>query len=424
VSESHQGEAGVSDIELRMPEPARRAVAAYRAHFAAAAAPGPVVAAWAPGRVNLLGEHTDYNAGLVLPAAVDRVVALVGRAIDEQRAELYSVHYDETASFATTRAALLVETPPGLPHWARYIRGVLAELAVLPGAPLTPGLRVAIASDVPVGGGMSSSAALEVATATLAAGLGGPRLEPMATAQLCQQAEERGTAVRVGIMDQAAACLGRAGHAILLDCRTLAYEYVPARLETAALVVFDTGVPHTLAETGYNERRAQCEQAVEILAQVVHEEHPERGLLSARDVTMEDLARFGAALPKVLVRRLRHVVTENQRVREAVAALRAGDLARLGRLLAASHKSLRDDYDVSCAELDAAVAIALRVPGVFGARMMGAGFGGSALLLVEREALERLAAALEEEYPKLSTTLGTLHVCSIANGPNVREWVG
>ncbi len=419
MSGPHQGEAG-SD----MPEPAQRATAAYRRHFAATAAPEPLVAAWAPGRVNLIGEHTDYNAGLVLPAAVDRVVALVGRAIDEQRADLYAVHHDESASFATTRAALSAEAPPGLPRWARYIRGVMAELAALPGAPLTPGLRATIAGDVPVGGGMSSSAALEVATATFAAAIGGPRLEPMATAQLCRQAEERGAAVRVGIMDQAAACLGRAGHALLLDCRTLAYEYVPARLGSAALVVYDTGVPHTLAETGYNERRAQCEQAVETLAQVIRTEHPARVLGSARDVTTGDLARYGAALPEVLLRRMRHVVTENQRVLEAVAALRVGDLAQLGQLLVASHQSLRDDYAVSCAELDAAVAIALGVPGVAGARMMGAGFGGSALMLVERATLDRLASALGEQYPKIATTPGTLHVCSIANGPNIQETVG
>jgi galactokinase len=408
-----------------MPEPARRAAVTYRAHFAGAAdATEPLVAAWAPGRINLIGEHTDYNGGLVLPAAVDRVVALAGLAMDEPRAELYAVHYDEEASFATTRAALVAEAPPGLPRWAHYVRGVLAELAALPDASPTLGLRAALAGDVPVGGGMSSSAALEVATATFVAALGGPRLEPMATAQLCRQAEERGAAVRVGIMDQAVACLGRAGHAILLDCQTLQYEYVPARLGTAALVVFDTGVPHTLAETGYNERRAQCEQAVGLLASPLHADQPARELDSARDVTMEDLARYGLALPDVLFRRLRHVVTENERVREAVAALRAGDLARLGQLLVASHQSLRDDYEVSCAELDAAVAIALGVPGVLGARMMGAGFGGSALMLVERETLDRLAATLAEEYPRLTSTRGTLRVCTIADGPNARAWVG
>lgn len=222
-------------------------------------------------------------------------------------------------------------------------------------------------------------------------------------------------------MDQAAACLARAGYAILLDCRTLEYEYVPARLGTVQLVVFDTGVSRALAETGYNERRAQCEQGVALLAGAIQAEQPERRLTSARDVTQDDLARYGASLPELLFRRLRHVLTENQRVEEAVAALRANDLLRLGQLLIASHESLRDDYEVSCDELDAAVEIALTVPGVVGARLMGAGFGGSALMLVEQAALDRLARVLATEYPKFSKTPGTMHVCQIANGPAARE---
>jgi galactokinase len=414
-----EGEAPPGDL----PEPARRALAAYRERFPSEAS-RPLIAAWAPGRINLIGEHTDYNDGLVLPAAVDRVVALVGQPMGGSRVEVYSEHDQEHAAFDATGEALVAEAPLGLPRWARYVRAVLAELAALAGAPRIAGFRAALAGDVPVGGGMSSSAALEVATATFAAALGGPHLPPMEKAQLCRRAEQLASGVRGGIMDQAAACLARAGHAILLDCRTLAYEYVPARLGTVQLVVFETGVSRALAETGYNERRAQCEQAVELLAQRIQGEQPERRMASARDVTQDDLARYGAALPQTLFRRLRHVLTENRRVEEAVAALRANDLVRLGQLLVASHESLRDDYAVSCVELDAAVEIALTVPGVVGARLMGAGFGGSALMLVEREALDRLARVLASEYPKFSKTPGTMHVCQVANGPVAREITG
>jgi len=402
----------------RLPGPARRALAAYRERLAPPDAPGGPAVAWAPGRVNLIGEHTDYNLGLVLPAAIDRVVALAGRATGDGRAALYSQHHDERAAFALTPEALLGAAPAGLPPWARYVRAVLAEWAALDGAALPAGLAAAIAGDIPVGGGMSSSAALEVASATLAAALGaGPALGPMATARLCRRAEERAVGVRVGIMDQATSCLGRAGHAILLDCRSLDYEYIPAPLEGAALVVFDTGVPRTLAETGYNERRAQCEEAAGLLARAIAAAEPGRVVASLRDVTAGDLARYGATLPELLLRRARHVVSENARVMEAADALRVGDLARLGALLDASHASLCDDYAVSCAELDAAVEIARGVPGAWGARLMGAGFGGSALMMARRSAVGALRAALGREYPARTGRAGTVYECRIADGP-------
>src|SRR5258708_5486035 len=221
-----------------MPEPARAALAAYRAQLAAPDDARPVVVAWAPGRVNLIGEHTDYNDGFVLPVAVDRVVALAGRATNGGGVRLYSAHHDAYASFAGDREALANDAPGDLPAWARYVRGVLAELAAdLPEAESVPGFDAAIAGDVPLGGGMSSSAALEVAAATFAAALGGPALAPLETARLCQRAERRGVGVECGILDQAAACLGRSGAALLLDCRSLAYEYVPFDLPEVALAV-------------------------------------------------------------------------------------------------------------------------------------------------------------------------------------------
>ncbi|MBF6590705.1 MAG: galactokinase [Ktedonobacterales bacterium] len=404
-----------------MPAPVSAAVAAYHALWADEAGnetgTAPLLAAWAPGRINLIGEHTDYNDGWVLPVAVDRHIAFAGRALPGGRARIYSAHFDEVAEFETIRAALVdVAEGAGLPLWARFVRGALAELAALPHAPLTPGFRAAIVGDVPVGGGMSSSTALVVATATFAAALGGPRLTPMETARLCQRAEQRSSGVLGGIMDQVSACLGRAGYALLLDCRTQAYAYIPLSLTDVALVAYDTGVPHLLAESAYNQRRAECLEVVGVLAAVLEAETPGRSVRALRDVVMADLQRHGALLSPTLLARARHVVSENARVERAAAVLRAGEMSALGALLSASHASLRDDYAVSCPELDAVVAIARTVPGVVGARMMGAGFGGSALIVVERAALDRLEATLADEYPRRTGRLGTWHRCRVAGG--------
>jgi galactokinase len=269
---------------------------------------------------------------------------------------------------------------------------------------------------VPVGGGMSSSAALEVAVASFVAALGGPGLPPMEMARLCQRAELRAAGVRVGVMDQATSCLGRKDQAILLDCRSYQYSYVPAPFKDTTLLVYHTGVPHSLAATEYNLRRAQCEESVRILAEIM----PARSITALRDVTSADLEHDGTRLPDPLLRRARHVVTENERVLAAVEALRAGDLMTLGRLLYASHASLRDDYEVSSPELDAIVEIASKADGVYGARMMGAGFGGSALILVRSDALEALLRTLATEYPQRTGRTGQPHICHIADGASWR----
>ena len=408
-------------IVSELPEPARRAMTAYCERLAESGDERPITVAWAPGRINLIGEHTDYNDGYVLPVAVDRVVALAGRPVAVgRRTTLYSAHHDRTASFNATRGALLDPRPRRLPQFARYVRGVAVELAALPGGrALEPAIEAAIAGDVPVGGGMSSSAAVTVAAATFAAALGRPvpEMDPLETARLCQRAEQRAVGVRVGVMDQAASCLGQPGCALLLDCRSLAYEYIPLRLDGVSLAVFDTGVPRTLAAVGYNERRGECEAALALLAAAITADEPGRAVTALRDVTPADLERYGARLPEPLPRRARHVVCENARVLDAVRALRAGDAEALGALLDASHTSLRDDFAVSCAELEAAVAIARGVPGVLGARLMGAGFGGAALMLLRVEALDALDAALAAEYPRRAGRQGTLHRCRTAGGP-------
>ncbi len=420
---------------------------AYLATFGAAT--GPLTLAWAPGRVNLIGEHTDYNEGWALPVAVDRVTALAGRPRADEMIHLFSSHHRETVTFAL--AGLTAETSAErgtpLPGWARYPLGVIAEMQSA-GYTL-PGADIALAGDVPLGAGMSSSAALEVATATFFAALAGLRLEPLATARLGQQAEHHAVGVRVGILDQAASCLGRAGHAILLDCRSLTYELVPFDLPEVALVVCDTGVRRELASSAYNERRHQCEEAVALLAEAMLAEAAaglrERStgasmrtlgvrmqpwpkaqpgqaaytgpVTSLRDVSPEAFARHAEKLPETLRRRARHVISENERVAQAALALRDGDAQRLGALLYASHASLRDDYQVSSPELDAIVEIARQTPGVFGARLTGAGFGGCALALTRRNAVETLRAALARDYPKRAGREATVYPCAVGDGP-------
>jgi galactokinase len=404
-----------ANSESELPPSARAALAMYQERFSATAAQGPLTVAWAPGRVNLIGEHTDYNEGWVLPMAIDRTVAMAGRRLHADEVQCVSAHHRGYVRFPVPVRGIEADQPGrarGLPLWGRFVRAVLAEYSLSPDIGPLAGFSGAIVGDVPVGGGMSSSAALEVAVATFVTALGGPEAPPMEVAQLCQRAEWRAAGVRVGVMDQAAACLGRNDQAILLDCRSLHFERVAAPFHNTTLLVYHTGVPHSLASTAYNERRAQCEEAVRILADTM----PSRSISALRDVTSVDLEQHGGELPDQLLRRARHVVSENERVLAAVAALRVGDLVELGQLLYASHASLRDDYEVSSVELDAIVEIASRVPGVFGARMMGAGFGGSALILVRSDSLASVAQLLAVEYPRRTGRTGQPHICSPADG--------
>jgi galactokinase len=311
------------------------------------------VTATAPGRVNLIGDHTDYTGGLVLPMAIDlRTVVTVERTGDV--VHLTSSHETEPAV-----VALGVEEPADVrPAWARYVAGVVAMLQPATGAVGT------VSGDLPVGAGLSSSAALEVAVA-LALGFDGT---PVELARLCQAAEQRASGVPCGIMDQLAIASGVAGHALLIDCGTETVSSVPLPPEAAVSVV-DTG-PRALASSAYAERRAQCEAAEEVIGPL-------------RDA---DEATVTAIADPLLRRRARHVVTENARVRAAAEALRVGDLATAGAAMVASHASLRDDFDVSTPALDEVVERVRTLPGVHGARLTGGGFGGSVVILAERGA--------------------------------------
>jgi galactokinase len=318
------------------------------------------VVAHGPGRVNLIGEHTDYNDGLCLAFAIERGVTVRAEATFDGRVFAHSSSLGEDDLFAADNP-----TPPGHGDWRAFVRGMVAELRA-EGLSL-PGARLRIDSDLPQGAGLASSAALSSALALALIALGQVRLDdPLDLARLCARVEHDWVGARTGLLDQLTALCGREGHALALDLRALSLQPVPLWFGDWRLVTLDSGARHANAASGYNERRAECAQAAQLL-----------GRESLRDATLQDAAR----LPAPLSARVRHVVTENTRVRDTVAALRAGDLAQVGRLLDASHASLRDDYEVSVPEVDETVAL-LRGVGAAGARMMGGGFGGSVLALL------------------------------------------
>jgi galactokinase len=338
----------------------------------------------APGRVNLIGEYTDFNEGFVLPAAVDLEIRIASVPSDDRRVELTRLDDGEQAGFD------LDAIGPRRHGWIDYPAGVASVLADA-GIELR-GVRGVIASTLPPSSGLSSSAALELSSAwTLARDPAA--IDPLRLAQLCQRAENEYVGVQCGLMDQFASAMGQPAAAVLLDCRSLEWRPVPLPLDRAALVVAHTGSSRTLDGSEYNARRAQCERAVEVIAR----RRP--GVRSLRDVDVSMLGEAEHDLDPSTVRRCEHVIGENARVLDSIEALAAGDLATVGRLWLESHVSLRDLFEVSSRELDALVEIATGVPGVFGARMTGAGFGGCIVALAELDAVEPLAAAIRRDYP-------------------------
>ena len=331
----------------------------------------------APGRVNLIGEHTDYNDGFVLPMAIEHEVRVAFAPRSDRAVRLRAIDLGEDASFdldALTRGEGWVEYPKGV-AWA------LQEAGLAFG-----GIDAAFAGDVPRGAGLSSSAAVELAFARAFAEAAGLEWDPKRMARLGQRAENGWVGVQSGIMDQLASACGRAAHALLIDCRSLATSAVPLP-EGTTVVVLDTGTRRGLVGSAYNERRAQCEEAARAL-----------GVDALRDVDVEAFERRAGELDPVVRKRARHVITENARTLDAAAAMRAGDPARVGRAMRASHTSLRDDYEVSSEALDAIVSASADEPGCYGARMTGAGFGGCAIALVASPDVPAFAAAVSRRY--------------------------
>ncbi len=354
-------------------------------HFARTYGRPPRWIAAAPGRVNVIGEHTDYNDGFVLPMAIERYAVM---ATDSAPSSSSISIRDTSEGVEPATIDLSLPVKPGKPKWSNYPRGVIAGClarGINPG-----GLDVLLHSTVPLGGGLSSSAALEVCTATLLEAVTGKKMDPVEKALLCQQAEHEFAGVPCGIMDQFISVMGRENHLLLLDCRSRQTDLVPMNDPSVALLIINTNVKHELGSGEYAKRRAQCETAAKILR-----------VPSLRDADPDALESAKNKMDNVVYRRARHVIGEIERTVHAAEGIRASNWPTVGQLMYASHASLRDDYEVSCAELDAVVEIAEGIGlkgGVYGCRMTGGGFGGCAVALVQAGTVEAVSKKIAVDY--------------------------
>jgi len=357
----------------------------------------------APGRVNIIGEHTDYNDGFVLPAAIDKEVRVAAAARSDRRIEVTSLGAKAKAEMDLDDGA---PRPRG--DWSDYIRGV-AFILESEGYRLK-GASLVVASSIPEGAGLSSSAALEVSSGLAFLSLADIELAPRKLADICRRAENEFVGTRCGIMDQMAACLGRRGRAMLIDCRSLDMDSIPLDESRVSLVVVNTMVKHKLGEQEYNQRRTECEEGARILGRFLPR------VRALRDVTSEQFAKFKEKLPEKTRARCGHVILENERTQAAAASLKTGDLASVGRLMAESHRSLRDAYQVSCVELDLLVNLARNMEGVFGARMTGGGFGGCTINLVAPESVDTFSERIADGYRKVTGIIPEVYQCRTADG--------
>ena len=374
--------------------PEATAVEAFRHRYEA----DPEIVCVAPGRVNLIGEHTDYNEGFVFPAAIDRHVVIAARRATGDGSSIFSLERKGIGQFHVNFVA------PGQAldrRWWDYLAGMAWALRDETRQKL-PDIDAIVHSTVPIGSGVSSSAALEMACGVMWNELAGIGLSPRELAKLGQRCENQFIGINSGIMDQMASAMGRAGHALFIDTRSLDVQYAPLP-KGLAIVLCDTKKPRSLTASAYNERRRQCEAGAAAMS-----------LASLRDATLAALE--AADLDSVTFRRCRHVVTENARCIEFKAALKMGDREAIGRLMRASHESLRDDYEVSCPELDAMAEAAWGAPGCVGARMTGAGFGGACVALVAKRAVEEFTSATLAAYDRETNLSGEALTCNVADG--------
>jgi galactokinase len=375
------------------------AITAFHAHFGGP----PEVATRAPGRVNIIGEHTDYNGGFVLPMAIGRETVILARRRPGLTLRAVAHNLEATAEVSLES----FHRQPGAP-WLDYVIGVAGELEKL-GKPVT-GADLLIAGDIPIGCGLSSSAALEMAALCLFEQLGNFTMEGPEAALLGQRVENGFLGLSSGIMDQFIVRMGKAGHALFLDCRSLAYEHIPVAFPDARFVIANTNVTRGLTSSKYNERVAECSRAVEAL-QATGQQGAQ-----LRDYTPDDLDALHGQIDEVVFRRARHVLTEDVRTQAACDALRVGDAQAVGQLMNESDESLRGDYEVTCAELDAMTRIARGLPGCHGSRMTGAGFGGCTVSLVATEATEAFSASLLEAYGAATGLQGEVIVSAPSAG--------
>ena len=365
----------------------------------------------APGRVNVIGEHTDYNDGFVLPMAIERYAVM---AADKSADGKSVIQIRDLSGAEPVLIDLSAPVKPGVPKWGNYPRGVVA--GCLARGLNSGGLDVLLHSTVPLGGGLSSSAALEVCTATLGEAVTGKKLDPVQKALLCQKAEHDFAGVPCGIMDQFISVMGRENHLLLLDCRSRKTELVPVNDPSVQLLIANTNVKHELANGEYASRRAQCEAAAKIL-----------GVTSLRDANAATLENARGRMDDAVFRRARHVIGEIERTLHAAEGIRASNWPSVGQLMYASHYSLRDDYEVSCRELDALVEIAESIGvkgGVYGCRMTGGGFGGCTVALVKRDAVTGIKKRMTADYKKKTGIDATIFVSRPAGGATVVRGAG
>ena len=356
----------------------------------------------APGRVNLIGEHTDYNEGFVMPVAIDFSTFVAMGRRDDALLKIHSDTFKEDANGDLSK-------PPqrGRKHWSDYPIGVAVKLQEA-GFKIS-GANVFVHGEVPLGSGLSSSAAIEVSTGLGLLDISAEKIDRLQLAKICQQAENEFVGARTGIMDQFIGCFGKAGSAVMLDCRSLESQALPIPAEVK-LVVCNTMVKHELASNEYNTRRKECEEGVRILSRRLPR------VKSLRDVSVEDVQKFQDELGESVFKRCRHVTSENDRVRAAAGALQQRDLKQFGQCMYQSHESLRDDFEVSCRELDVMVELAAQIKGVFGARMTGGGFGGCTVNLVAESAVDEFTRAIKAGYAEVTQRDPEVYVCTAADG--------
>lgn len=357
----------------------------------------------APGRVNLIGEHTDYNGGFVLPMAIEREAVVAAAARNDEKIRVHSTNLNDSGEFD-----LNVENQRREGSWLNYIEGV-ARIFRRKGINLR-GADLLISSSVPTGAGLSSSAALETAVGLALTEIAGHSVDRKTLALVGQMTEHEFVGAKVGIMDQFVSANAKKGHALLLDCRNLKYENVTLDTSDVAVVICDTNVKHDLATSEYNTRRAECEEGVRLLRNFLP------GIKELRDVSVAEFENYETRLPETIRRRCRHVVTENERTLRAADALQKNDLTEFGRLMWLSHASLKVDYVVSSVELDILVDIAKTCDAVLGARMTGGGFGGSTVNLVKRSNLTETIERISREYREKTGIEPTILISEAAGG--------
>ncbi|MCP4727376.1 MAG: galactokinase [bacterium] len=368
----------------------------------------PEVSSKAPGRANIIGEHTDYNGGFVLPVGIDKCIYACGSKRTDSIIEIHSMDFDSDIVFRREELFKDNDNP-----WADYQKGVISEFikeGYLPG-----GLNMVFGGDIPIGAGLSSSAAVELAAAVLINHLFEFNLDKMSLVKLCQNAERNFVGVQCGIMDQFASCMAQKDMAILLDCKTLDYEYSPFDMKDHKIVLCNTLKKRGLVDSEYNRRRAECEEGVAYFNEI------KSGVELLRDIDQDVFNEYKEGLPENVRKRCEHVVYENHRVLECVRALKENDLKKTGSLLYGSHESLRDLYEVSCRELDIMVEIAERIKGNLGSRMMGAGFGGCTINIVETDSIDDFCGIMNEEYYKKTGIKPEIYISRIEDGAGIIE---